>query len=310
MLKFSENMRRNFHSIVRGGLSLSLLAYLLANLDWQLIKSILVDTNLFFLCISFFLVNVSILLSAFKWKKILRNLDREVKLGSLAKLYYEGTFLNNFFLSNIGGDGFKFFRLAQQIGSPKDAWVSIFIDRLSGLLVLISLSLLSLVLFCNTFSFRLQDVIGQHEGVSALVAVMILVCCALCFIFRKSMWSIHEKHIAEKNLLTATVLLVSVLFYALIFTNNYLVGLAYGLNIQPIYYLIFLPMIMILLFMPISINGVGLREMAFIFLFGLVGVEKETAFLLGVTPYILLLATSLMGGVFLARRHKRVPRPK
>jgi len=59
--------------------------------------------------------------------------------------------------------------------------------------------------------------------------------------------------------------------------------------------------------MPISFNGIGVREGAGIVLFGLVGVDRAQAFSQQFLTYLVMVAVSLLGGlVFLARiPHRR-----
>jgi hypothetical protein len=58
-----------------------------------------------------------------------------------------------------------------------------------------------------------------------------------------------------------------------------------------------------LILVPISFNGLGLQEGAFMLFFGAVGVEPTQAFVLAIGPRISLLVFSLIGGiVYLAER--------
>jgi hypothetical protein len=70
--------------------------------------------------------------------------------------------------------------------------------------------------------------------------------------------------------------------------------------------------------LPISLNGIGVREGAGILVFGLIGVDRAHAFSLQFTTYLVAVAVSLLGGlVFLvriplrraqARDPRRIPR--
>jgi len=62
------------------------------------------------------------------------------------------------------------------------------------------------------------------------------------------------------------------------------------------------PLLAVIVTLPISFNGIGVREGAGILLFGLAGVDRTRAFSLQFTTYLVAVAVSLIGGlVFLAR---------
>ena len=85
-----------------------------------------------------------------------------------------------------------------------------------------------------------------------------------------------------------------------------LVARALGLHMPAAYFFLFVPLLAVIVSLPISLNGIGVREGAGIVLFGLVGVDRATAFSLQFTTYLVAVAVSLLGGlVFLARIPRR-----
>ena len=53
---------------------------------------------------------------------------------------------------------------------------------------------------------------------------------------------------------------------------------------------------------PVSLNGLGLREATFVVVLGGVGVAREDAFVLGLAFFAVGVLTALLGGVVLLRR--------
>ena len=86
-----------------------------------------------------------------------------------------------------------------------------------------------------------------------------------------------------------------------------LVARALGIHVPLAYFFLFVPLLAVIVSLPISLNGIGVREGAGVVLFGLVGVAHSMAFTLQFTTYLVALAVSLIGGVvFLARiPHRR-----
>ena len=85
-----------------------------------------------------------------------------------------------------------------------------------------------------------------------------------------------------------------------------LVARAFGLHIALTYFFLFVPLLAVIVSLPISFNGIGVREGAGIVLFGWVGVDRTAAFSLQFTTYLVAVAVSLLGAlVFLARIPRR-----
>jgi uncharacterized membrane protein YbhN (UPF0104 family) len=87
---------------------------------------------------------------------------------------------------------------------------------------------------------------------------------------------------------------------------HYLVGLALGVRIAAGYYFLFVPILAALISLPISLNGLGVREGAAVVLFGMAGLTKEQAFAVPFVTYLVSVVISLLGGlIFLSRPPRR-----
>ncbi len=80
------------------------------------------------------------------------------------------------------------------------------------------------------------------------------------------------------------------------------IGWAFGLHVPFVYFLVIVPTIFLLIMLPISIGGLGVREAAYVYLFGLVGVAPEAALGLAIVNYLLRLLSVLTGAWVYARR--------
>jgi len=86
-----------------------------------------------------------------------------------------------------------------------------------------------------------------------------------------------------------------------------LVARGLGLSVPITYFFLFVPLLAVIVSLPISLNGIGLREGAGVMLFGLVGVGRAEAFSLQITTYLVAVAVSLLGGLVVVAR---IPRRK
>ena len=81
-----------------------------------------------------------------------------------------------------------------------------------------------------------------------------------------------------------------------------LVARALGLHVALAYFFLFVPLLAVLVSLPISLSGMGVREGAGMFLFGMVGLAQGSAVSMQVTTFFVQIAVSLIGlVVFLVR---------
>jgi glycosyltransferase 2 family protein len=100
-----------------------------------------IDT--FFFTVSFLLLLVMIPSSCLKWKILLEQQGEGVDFLFLLRIYLIGYFFSNLMPSNIGGDLVRSYYVGRHIGSQSQAAVSVFIERFSGILLLLMLTILA-----------------------------------------------------------------------------------------------------------------------------------------------------------------------
>ncbi|MCK4822914.1 flippase-like domain-containing protein, partial [bacterium] len=69
-----------------------------------------------------------------------------------------------------------------------------------------------------------------------------------------------------------------------------------------LYFFLFVPIISVLTMLPISLNGIGIREGAFVFFFTKVGISSAQALSMSILTYTIVLLASLIGGLIYAAR--------
>jgi uncharacterized membrane protein YbhN (UPF0104 family) len=88
-----------------------------------------------------------------------------------------------------------------------------------------------------------------------------------------------------------------------------LVGLAVGVHVAVGYYFLFVPTLAALVSLPISLNGLGIREGAGVVLFQMAGLTREQAFTVPFLTYLVSVVISLLGGlIFISRPPRRAIR--
>ena len=85
----------------------------------------------------------------------------------------------------------------------------------------------------------------------------------------------------------------------------WLCGEAVGLDVSPVVYLILAPMLSLVLLVPFTLNGFGVREAFFVAFLGRFGVDAEAAFATGFLYFTITVATAIPGALILLWRSAR-----
>ena len=93
------------------------------------------------------------------------------------------------------------------------------------------------------------------------------------------------------------VFLCSTLFHLTLIFINIFIGLALNIRIPFLYYFVFVPLISVLSAIPISFNGIGIREASYIFFLKLTGIDMEKAFAFSLLWFLIVVGASLIGGI-------------
>jgi hypothetical protein len=95
----------------------------------------------------------------------------------------------------------------------------------------------------------------------------------------------------------ANVLAGSVAVQVLRVLQTYYLGLALGLTLPLEIYFALVPIILLIVLMPITINGIGTAQAGFVWLFGRAGTSNATAFTLSVLFLGIAVVGNLPGGL-------------
>jgi len=251
-----------------------------------------------------------------QWDLLLKGQGIRIPLRKVMSLYFVGLYFSNFLPANLGGDVIRVYDVHRYGGNTDAAVAATFFDRLFGL---VALSLLAILAAASSLSVFENDVVmASGLGLGGILAVVLGVTFSKR-VARKIEWvlrpiglagiasrlkAIYEsayKYRSQPRLLWQ-VAGIAVIVQVLRVFVHYEVALALGIELPMKYYFLFIPFIAILIALPISINGIGVREGAGILFFGQVGVTQAEAFSMGFLAYLVGVAVSLVGGLLFVLR--------
>jgi uncharacterized membrane protein YbhN (UPF0104 family) len=235
--------------------------------------------------------------SAFRWQIVARPLGFRQPLSEFIGYYFIGMFFNLFLPTSVGGDVVRAWYLDGGRRRRLSAFLSAFVDRLSGLLFLLALACAATP-FCPSSlpSWICYSVWITVAGVMAgLVMVPALARWTGRFARIRRLSEDAQIYLQHPGLLLWSGVLSFVVQAANVVVV-WMVGQALAVPIPWTYYCIFVPMVTLLTLIPVSLNGMGVREGGTVLFLAPLGIPAGTALSLAFLTFAVYGAASLLGG--------------
>jgi len=240
-------------------------------------------------------------MTAWRWRIIAERVGFTEGMPKFLRFYFVGMFFNLFGPSTLGGDLVRALYLGASAGRRTVALHTVFFDRLSGLVMLVFVAVAAIALFGR---FGLPwPIIVVVTGTGLAIAVgWFLVPSLVKRFFAKDG---RANRLVERDLkpfwndrgLLMRTASVSVAFHVLQASSLMLLGHAVSMQVDWRYYFIFHPLVSVLSAVPVSVAGLGIREAGYIWFLQRQGVDHDTAFAFGLLWFVVLLVSSLVGGL-------------
>lgn len=278
--------------------TLGLLGYLATRIDWaSLVRSFTgMDFRFFWASVAVFLVAQAA--SALRWRALAHAQGFRDPIGPFARWYAAGMFCNLALPSSVGGDLIRAWYLARKgnggvLARRQAAVASVLLDRATGLGVLIGVAGVAALLAPA----------GLPARVTAPVGLAVIAACtgllAWPFISRVGRRVAPRfapllggvDGVLRDPVLLATTTGCSVVVQVGSVTQVALVGMGLGIDLPWSYYGCVVPLVSLLTLLPVSLNGMGLREAGYVGLLAPLGVSATQSVALSLLGFA---ATSLV----------------
>jgi len=258
------------------------------------------------------------LVAGWRWLLIMRAMDLSAPAPKVIRIALIGTFFNQSLPSTIGGDAMRVWLGGRATGSWRRTLNSVLIDRLMGLIGLVTIGLAA-VLF-------LRHAVAGAEAIRIVTWVIAGATLAVAgfFVFdhlvgnRLSNWrAVQALNVLcrdARGLIARpaglAVWLQSVVIQGATVLAAWLLSKSIGAP-APLSALFFLvPVVVLVSMAPVSVAGWGLREGAMVTAFTLAGLSGSDAFAISVLLGLALLVVGAIGGIaWIAGGHPRPAAP-
>ncbi|MBK9923888.1 MAG: flippase-like domain-containing protein [Anaerolineales bacterium] len=259
----------------------------------------------------FLLYFFSVSLQVVRWQYLLRVWDVEQRFMVLFRSIMTGLFFNNFLPGSLGGDAFRLYSGRRDTGKVEAVAATIFYERILGYASLVTLGLIVLSIRFDLasdwlFWLLLGGVFFALIGVMAVSTLPAFGKWAENLVghfrfaerLRLKDWVHSFRFKVNHPGMLAGVFLLSFIIQLADILIFRLVAASIQLPVKLTDLLLFVPLLYLAILLPLSFNGIGIRESIFVIFASTWGISSADAVAFSLTVFTLNLAGSLVGGIF------------
>jgi glycosyltransferase 2 family protein len=236
--------------------------------------------------------------SARRWQLFARELGFEQTLPQYCVYSFIGMFFSLLLPTLVGGDVMRVWYLNGQSGRKWPAIASVFLERVNGLLILIATACVGVLIS----PVELPTWIVASVWSIAVCAVVGLASLPILKRWRRLSAERREQLGMLLDLLKSPRLLLeptimSVVVQVMAVLILWCLGMGLGLDVPIAYYFVLVPLVSLLMLLPVSLNGMGVREGGTVLMLLPLGVDESAGLTLAFLWFTTGVAVSVMGGV-------------
>jgi uncharacterized protein (TIRG00374 family) len=247
----------------------------------------------------------------FRWRMLMRPLMPVPSMVKLFGIYCIGLFFNLTFPTVVGGDVVKMYYAGKPSRRFAQSFAATFLDRDTGMLAMMIIAVTATMIHPVTLAGVPVPFIIWSAFLVFIVANVVIFTPRLHKVFvgllhrlrfnglatRIDAISGVFQTIARHHAVLAWSLVISLFNQLFVIGVTWLTAIALRIRVPFLYFLVFVPVVTLISMIPISLNGMGLREYAYVALFSAIGVDRTASVALGLISSAILLLSAIPGGV-------------
>lgn len=309
-------MKKWLALLLKIAVSAALIWYLISNIDVDAAKNRIAQVDLMLLLLATGILLFQIVIGGLRWSAVLKAIRVPLGFWETFRLFYIGIFFNQALPGGTGGDAMRVYMVYKAGLGLRGALNGVILERVATVLALVIL-----VLVTQPFFLSNLDAASRAWVVPAIAVVSIgafsgvaLICVLDRLPEKFRQWRVvrglgnlaSDARIVFLNPINAVrVLGWSITGHVNISLSVFVLALGLNLEITALDSIVLMPPVLLVMTLPISIGGWGVRENAMVVAFGMVAVSAEAATVLGLLLGLVGLATAIPGGLLWMVRRDR-----
>lgn len=293
-------------------ITVGLFWFLYTRVDFAIVSKHIERADIPLLLMGLTLATLSTVLAAYRWGRITRILGLATGWRFYLSSYFKGSFFNQALPGSIGGDAVRIIDLHESGRNWSESFYAVFIDRIAGLAGLLIINLLALAAMPNFLpsSFSAAIALICLSGLTLLWVVFILK--RIGFLRRlkilakpvelsNAFWMVYSTK-REAFIQIGISVLVHLFSVLCIFS----LARAVRLDYEPWIYCLLMPPVFLMMIIPVSLAGWGVRESIMVTLFSLIGADKAAILAVAMLYGVTVIVASLPGAIVWLSEKRRL----
>jgi glycosyltransferase 2 family protein len=298
-------MNKKIAILLKVVVSLGLITFLVNQVDFYKIVNILKNADITMVIYAIILLTFQVFIANIRWQFVLKSQKIMLDYKDILQILWSGLFFNQAMPSSVGGDVIRVYYLKKQGMTLSNATLGVLMDRLFGIVGLVILVIVPLPL--------IFELINDSIARAGVLIIALGTSFALILVFFTDKLPgdfVHLKIIRWFYLLSKSgrscifesyngviVIIVSILIHLISVTAVMTMAIGLGINVEWSGFLLIIPLVILIMVLPISIAGWGVREGVMVVGFGYLGVVPEKALALSILYGLLMLVVAVPGGI-------------
>jgi len=286
--------------VLRAVLGLGILSFVLSRINVKQLLHLLTRERPAYFLAAVAIYMVGQMVASCRWQMLARMIGLVGSYLEFLLFFFIGSFTNLFVPGLVGGDAARSLYLGRRHHEIGKAVASVVADRGFGLLALIWLTAVCVgVLGRGVFPRTITTPIFLIGAATAVGYFMMPAAAALQKVVPPRIASTISMLMPylQGRIALIPVILLSLVLHLIQVVAQYILALGLGLTIPPWMFLLCVPTTNTLASVPLTFNGLGLREGLYVVLFGMAGVGKADAAALGLVWFALTTFAGLCASV-------------
>jgi len=291
--------------LLKVAISLGLIVFLINQVNFKEIVIIMKEVDVVMIIYALIFIFIQIFIATIRWRLVLQCQKITLDYKNILQILWIGLFFNQAMPSSVGGDVIRGYYLKKQGSTLGSATLGVLMDRLFGMMGLVILVLAATPL--------LFDLVGDPIARTGVLFIALSILLVLLFIFFTDKLpgsfshlklirgfyslSIDGRRCLSKGVNGPLILAISILIHLLSIAIVMIIAIGLGINVNFGGFFLMIPLVTLIMVVPISIAGWGVREGVMVVGFGYLGVAPEFALALSILYGLSILVVALPGGI-------------
>lgn len=298
-----SRLKRLLKTLLKFAVTAAALYFVIRKIEVSQVIALYRQANLPLLFLALIAFALSKLVSAYRLNIYFKAIDVKLKERTNIRLYLLGMFYNLFLPGGIGGDGYKVYMLQKKFqAGTKKILGAVLADRISGMVALVVLALVGMSFLnpstSSQFAVRSLQISISNLNSSLFLLHYSFLLIPIVFLAYYLFIKYIYPYFLKINLITFGYGFIVQLLQVLC---AWLLLLALGEKEHHLAYLVIFLVSSVVAVLPISVGGVGVRELTFLYGSQLMDVDMNVAVGISFLFYIITAIVSLSGIYFLFR---------